>query len=302
MYADIVEEDWPYTDCDAVVVGLLRERPTIFLRAKLHSRRQRFTLAHELGHIQMGWHIGVVGCNPDASQFEVEPLRPVVGTERVSSPRRLEEQEAEATRFASYLLIPDRFITPLLTQMDMPTILHGLDDTNVSTSAALMRLRRLLQPGFCFSFREGNERRVFTSSGTALPTMQGDFDFRAIAAIAEDHGRTRLAGRMVEWFRLSDFGRFEPSNDPRTATTLLRSAIADHEHDSAGQRSHFLSINGVVGGSLSVERAETPEQALSILRHKFKSKSQYGAISTHPNFDLYLRKKVEEWAQKRGLL
>jgi hypothetical protein len=117
-----------------------------------------------------------------------------------------------------------------------------------------------------------------------------------------DGGQATVSERRVQWFRLTEFEAFEPVPGAPPATSLLRTAIASLDLDAATQQRMLLSINGVVGGSLSAERANSPQQALAILRHKFKSKDEYGKVTSHPTFDLYLRRKVEEWAARRGLI
>jgi hypothetical protein len=298
--ADVFEEPWPFKECDAVVVGLLSERPSIFLRRGLRHRRRRFTLAHEFGHLNMAWHIGVVGCLPNRAQFEEEPLEPAPGTEAITSWWRLEEQEAEATRFASYLLMPDDFLRPLISTMDMSQVLDGLDTADVSATAALMRLRGVLQPGFCFAVIENSEVRLFSSPGTSLGEIEEGSELRSLQKVAHEHGHATVGGKQISWYRLTDFTASEPVVDPRSTTTLARSAIAAHEADPAKQESLYRRINGVVGGSLSKERAGSVAQALALLRHKFHSNPLYGAITSHPDFDLYLRRKAEEWGHKRG--
>lgn len=301
-YADVFEEAWPYTDCDAVVVGLISSRPTIFLRAGLLTHRRRFTLAHELGHVLMGWHVGVVGCLPTVSQFEVEPLQPVRDRESIISARRLHEQEAEATRFASYLLMPDRFLRPLVETSNMESTLIGLNQTKVSAAAALMRLRQMLQPGFCFAYLHDGNYEQFWSPGTERPYMPNGFDVRLMARSSKDHGGVNLSGRHVCWFRLQDFEPLDLVHDSRTTAQLLHSAIAAYESNTVRREQLRQSINGVAGGVLSADRAETPGQALAILRHKFSNKLDYGGITAHPDFDLYLRRRAEEWARKKRLL
>ncbi len=301
-YADVFEEAWPYKDCDAVVVGLISGRPTIFLRAGLLTNRRRFTLAHELGHVLMGWHVGVVGCLLTVSQFEVEPLQPVRDRESIISTRRLNEQEAEATRFASYLLIPDRFLRPLVGTSNMELILNGLNQAKVSAAAALMRLRQVLQPGFCFAYLHDGKYQQFWSPGTERPPMPNGFDVRLMERSSKDHGSVNLSGRRVCWFRLQDFESLELVDDSRTTAQILHSAIAACESNTARREQLRQSINGVAGGVLSADRAETPGQALAILRHKFGNKPGYGEITTHPDFDLYLRRRAEEWARKKCLI
>ncbi|MFG1674129.1 ImmA/IrrE family metallo-endopeptidase [Micromonospora sp. NPDC049282] len=296
--AELFFEDWPYAGCDALVHGLHQRRPQVFVRQGLHPRRQRLTLAHEYGHIKMGWHYGTVGCQAVASEVSTGPA----GTYLEIAPN-LDEQEREATRFAGYLLIPDRFIRPLIRSTDMKAVLRGLDRTGVSADAAFMRLRHLLQPGFVFTFTVRGERRTYTSPGTVTPIgTSARRDTQALKRASIDSGQNVVSDRIVEWFRLTEFEAFEPVPGSPSATNLLRSAIAFHEPDAKLQQKILLSINGIVGGSLSADRARTPQQALAILRHKFDGRAEYREIIEHSDFDLYLRRKVEEWAQKRGLL
>ncbi|MEV5211637.1 ImmA/IrrE family metallo-endopeptidase [Micromonospora sp. NPDC053740] len=295
--ADLFFEDWPYAGCDALVHGLHQRRPKVFVRQGLHRRRQRLTLAHEYGHIKMGWHYGTVGCQAVASEVGAGPAET-----HLEIALDVNEQEREATRFAGYLLVPDRFLRPLIRSTDMEAILRGLDRTEVSADAAFMRLRHLLQPGFVFTFTVRGERRTYTSPGTVVPTGTYRGDTRPLKDSSIESGTSVVSDRTVEWFRLTDFEAFEPVPGTPSATNLLRSAIASHEPDTKLHQKILLSINGVVGGSLSAERAHTPQQALAILRHKFDGRVEYRAVIEHPDFDLYLRRKVEEWAQKRGIL
>lgn len=255
------------------------------------------TLAHEYGHIKMGWHYGTVGCQAITSEVTVGP------TEEISSPTHdVGDQEREATRFASYLLIPDRHILPLINSTDMGLILDSLDRTGVSADAAFMRLRSLLQPGFLFTFQVQAERRIYSSPGTIAPAASDELRLQALRESSAGSGVASVGGRRVEWFRLTDFAAFTRAPGSHSATDLLRSAIAAHESNPDLQQKLLLSINGVVGGSLSAERARRPEQALALLRHKFDGKPEFQEVVNHPDFDLYLRRKVEEWAVKRGIL
>ncbi|GAB3816657.1 hypothetical protein GCM10027605_66060 [Micromonospora zhanjiangensis] len=245
----------------------------------------------------MGWHYGTVGCQPVANEIDGEPpeLSTTVGYDAVG-------QEREATRFAGYLILPETFLRPLIRSTNMDAILDGLNSAGVSADAAFMRLRNLLQPGFLFKFKVGDERRTYASPGTVTPAGCGQLGERALRDSSAEWGVANVSDRRVEWFRLTDFEPFVPVPGSPSATVLLRSAIASCELDAARRQRMLLSINGVVGGSLSVERAHTPQQALALLRHKFDSKSEYEEVAAHPSFDLYLRRKVEEWAHKRGLL
>lgn len=299
--ASVVIEDWPY-DCDALVVGLLNEnRKTIFVKKDSPRRRIRFTLAHEYGHIMMGWHVGEMACKLSDQAFDVEPLGPARTPEDLLTQHRLAEQEAEATRFASYLLLPEYFMRPLIETGDMNKVMYEVNQLDVSAQAVIMRLREMLQPGFVFIYRINGQQKYVTSSGTVIPKQTRriyGLDLRELAALSEESGSVSVSEREVYWFRLARYENFVPTIDPRTTTEILRTAIAAVVDDADERVKVFASINGVAGGSLSKERAVTPEQALSILRHKFADYHHHEVVK-QPDFDVYLRRKTEEWARKR---
>jgi uncharacterized protein DUF955 len=299
--AEVNEEPWPFDQCDAVVVGLLQDRPSIFLRRGLRHRRRRFTLAHEYGHLKMAWHIGVIGCNPNSGQFEEGLVEPASNRNSVTAWWRLEEQEAEATRFASYFLMPDRRLRPLVAEMDMAQVITGLDECDVSAAAALIRLKAILQPGFCFATEDRESIRLFSSPGTSLSAVEEGSQLRSLRRASYESGKGVIGGKVVHWYRLTDFSIEDPVQDDRNTTSLVRAAIAAVESDPDRQISIYRSINGIVGGSLSKDRAESVPQVLAILRQKFRGDIAYSSIAAQPDFDLYLRRKAEEWGSRRGL-
>src|SRR5206468_2538372 len=56
VYADIEDDDLP-ANSDAIILRPAIGRPRIFLDRRKHPVRKRFTLAHELGHLLIPWHI-----------------------------------------------------------------------------------------------------------------------------------------------------------------------------------------------------------------------------------------------------
>lgn len=302
-WADISEEPWPFSGCDAVVVDLVSDRPMIFVRTGVHPRRRLFTVAHELGHVVMGWHLGYAGgrlvCSPSSDQFDLAPPEHDDGAE---SDRRQLAHEGEATRFASYLLAPERHIQAAIDTQDMREVLAAVDQTGMSTQAGLIRLRASLQPGFAFTYVDHDKTtKVVTSPGTAPLGWHAGHDPEALSRLAFDSGRKTVGGRVVRWFRLTEFSEVMAVADPRSTTQLLRSAIAAGVADASRHNALFQSMNGVAGGSLSSERATTAEQALAILRHKFafSDRPEYSLVIGHPDFERYLHRKAHEWAEKR---
>lgn len=300
--ANLSEESWPYKDCDALAVDLATSnRPSVFLRADLPKRRKRFTLAHEYGHLNLAWHVGNLACNPTINEFSVEALQPAENRSDFAAKRRIREQEAEATRFASCLLIPETFIRPLVQSGDMGAVLMGLNAADTSCQAALMRLHQILQPGFVFAYSEGPGWEYLISPGTALPSGFNSLSPQDAKLTTEsvESGTVELSDRRVIWYRLAEFEDHYLADDPRSTTEVLRAAIAATESQIDKHESLFKTINGIASGKLSQDRADTAEQALAILRQHFSARDDLKFIRTHPDFDLYLRRKAYERIERK---
>ncbi len=120
-----------------IVIGGRRAVITVCTEGK-SPRRTRFTVAHELGHLEMGrWQRGMIQCT---SEDIVE------GKHRPS----LANSERLANEFAAALLLPERFFTPLCQDVDpsLNLIADLADQFNVSLTATALRFVRFF-PGPC---------------------------------------------------------------------------------------------------------------------------------------------------------
>lgn len=300
--AEIEECAWPY-DCDAIVVGLLdSESPTIFLKQGINRRRRRFTLAHELGHIEISWHVGELACHlSETASFDVEPLRAARDPDDILARSRIREQEAEATRFASYLLMPEAILRPIVATGDMRHVFEQANLFDVSVQAFILRLRAMLQPGFIFTHHDSGGRRIYATSGTVWPSGSGtDFDALQVKEHSTAHGVGHISGRTVHWFQLAKFEKLEDTHETRSSTQILRDLLTEFISDPLEQQSIFASINGIAGGSLSRPRATSADQVLSLLRHKFSDFRRQDIVCS-PTFDVYLRRKTEDWELKNSV-
>jgi Zn-dependent peptidase ImmA (M78 family) len=86
-------------DCDAVILGLADDdqRPRIVLNSTRPPTRRRFTLAHEIGHFRIPWHLGTIVCHTDFGESDEDDL-----LHRAS--------EGEANTFAYELLLPQQWL------------------------------------------------------------------------------------------------------------------------------------------------------------------------------------------------
>lgn len=281
-YAALEVVDWPY-DCDGLTVGLTSgEPPRIFVKKTRNEPRQRFTIAHELGHVLLPWHIEEVACNP-----EVESGSSFAGGLR----------EREASAFASHLLVPDRFLEPLCVgDIDVPAVLGALQQAEVSAAASLIALVRALPPGLAFILES---ERIFHSRGTVLPTKQYDWRHRAQwAAAAVSTARTRLRGKSVRWFKFEQFEEPAVVADPRDTTQLLRDAIASVTDNPREQASLLNVVNGVIGAAMTTENRSSPVRALATMRHRLRARPDLLELMQEPDFDLFLNRRAISHAER----
>lgn len=134
--ADVSEKRFP-TDIDGLCLDLKvpGKRPKIWISARLHHVRRRFTLAHEIGHLIIPWHTGSI-------VDDLEAPRVAKGRYKI--------MEAEANRFAAELLMPHEWVLSLADRCDHISKLfrtvHEVAD--VSFDAALFRTMKYGKPGF----------------------------------------------------------------------------------------------------------------------------------------------------------
>lgn len=114
------------------------EPPIITLNSEQTYRpRIRFTLAHEIGHVKIPWHTGVIGCSTDNPYVYVQ------------AKKQIDSQELEANAFASELLIPREWLQQKVDiASDFSTLLDQImRETGASAMACFYALEDALPPG-----------------------------------------------------------------------------------------------------------------------------------------------------------
>lgn len=130
-YAKIIYKSIPFDGVDGVCSNLKTagKTPIVIVNADSARTRQKFTLAHELGHIIIPWHLGTFIDEIDESA--VHPYN------------QYWELEREANKFASELLMPFDWIYSLYKKNSDPAILLSQirEQCGVSEMAAKIRLQ-----------------------------------------------------------------------------------------------------------------------------------------------------------------
>lgn len=294
-YADLERLVWTQ-QCDAITVGLGEARPAMFIKAGLPRRRERFTVAHELGHVVLGWHIGDVACHPSPAISQPE----VAGDlgERFRAFMTFRDLEKEATTFAGALLLPRSHLERAAAGEDMSDLLAALDAADMSAHAAVMTLRRHLAPGFLFHVAEAG---WIDSPSTRTPPRndEGGVDTDKLRRTAYDRGRVRLSGRTVRWYQLVEFADLPENPGVRPSREILADLLAPLGLSDAARAASARSIQGSAAGVLSNITRRTPDQAYAMLREKLRVRADLQDADP-VLIDKFLAAKVHERYERLG--
>ncbi|MGB3366477.1 MAG: ImmA/IrrE family metallo-endopeptidase, partial [Acidaminobacteraceae bacterium] len=130
-YAEVEYEDYPF-DVDAICVNNEDGYKVFIKENSVNANRLRFTLAHELGHMVIPWHIGTISCHidenihyEDTSYYEIE---------------------SDANYFASELLMPSNAIKEICEKEISleEKIKEAQEQFEVSIPALLLKMQSVL--------------------------------------------------------------------------------------------------------------------------------------------------------------
>ncbi|MER7251804.1 ImmA/IrrE family metallo-endopeptidase [Kribbella sp. NPDC000426] len=298
-FADVEEIEWAF-NCDGLAVELNSKRPKIFLRQQSPTFRKRFTAAHEYGHIRISWHVDIVECHQDpTAPSSVAPE----GSDRDLGRTLAERQEWEANRFASRLLIPQRFLHSITDgYREVPELLEELAAADVSASAGIIALSKHLPPGYTFRV-PGLQRPYVSSRGTRAHVVEDEFgslnptylDKTALAKGVVTH-----QGQMIEWWQTAQIatGTTAP-DDSRSVAEVLRDALEPiYPVDQVASMSVKISAKtaGLLSHAPDLLRAD---DILTLLRYRLANDSLCADLIGTADFDLYLVMRAIQYAEKR---
>jgi len=193
-YAD-VEEDFIPCDGDAICINN-KGRPLIVLRKNVPDGRKRFTLAHELGHIQIPWHIGMLSCHTDED-------------DKIDLSNYY-QMEREANIFAAELLMPQSWLKDLVDMkkdLDIKELLDIISEqAQVSFSAALYNLINVIPIGYIL-YIENKKQNYYqrkTTGNSVQPVFlydENNIDFEWIAFNSYQDGTIKHEILNVYWYK-----------------------------------------------------------------------------------------------------
>jgi hypothetical protein len=146
----------------ALVTGPERDEGLILINTGAGPRRQRYSIAHELGHFLCGWHEEV-----DAKGFLCtrRDMRLTIGADLHA------RQEAEANSFAIELLAPARLMAPYIRRLpELEQVIALSKELHISKAAAARRYIGLHRQPLAVIFASQN-RFLYACRHPAFPWL-----------------------------------------------------------------------------------------------------------------------------------
>jgi hypothetical protein len=297
-YATLTYADIPIAGADGLCLNMKggKEKARVLIK-QTNLARTRFTLAHELGHLMIPWHVGSIIDTIDLSTLPI--------AEAYTISREYYQIEEEANHFAAEILMPYDWLVSVIAEHPNLADLHHrvVSEAKVSPIAAAIHLSQFLEPGIVWAIESADGiRRQGASFGTQVQRIQHGSYINGPNGVnpysyATDYYSWDYKNSVMHWWRLpiKVIGSVE---DNRTWQEIFEKIINDISPDNASHKKQ--SVNGVVGslnGRLAIQAQRTGIiYTIDILEvaivQRFKD-SVHQDFLQHRDFMLYARKKAE---------
>lgn len=155
-YSKLKKIDIPF-DFDGITIKEKGRTPQIIINKKQVKQRKNFTIAHELGHIIIPWHVGII---LDQSIDREENID-----------YEYAEYEAEANKFSSSLLLPTNIIKNRIKKFlkvkdqDIAEFIKALaNEAEVSILTTIFRIIKFLPPNYIYIITNNNDEVEYSGS------------------------------------------------------------------------------------------------------------------------------------------
>ncbi|RKY05090.1 MAG: hypothetical protein DRP66_10945 [Planctomycetota bacterium] len=285
-YVELREELIPFSVDAVFFYRASRNTPTIILNSNLSPQRRRFTLAHEMGHFFIPWHVGTIICHTDPGSHMGRYL--------------YKSMETEANRFASELLIPSEWLLDLISKhQTVRQISEVVRDTGVSGTAVNIALVNNLPAGYMFV--QTNRWGVVQYSGETGSTYARAprngiiFDATVFERVSANYELIQTESSTTHWFKFGRELRMHHEEEQGYDSKAIIRKIVDDLKDNAGMPKNLLcKINGVVGGLNSAADCASPEEFADALFQRFASIEDLCVLLSRPEFHQFIRRKSVE--------
>lgn len=293
QYATVEEIPFPAdVDADGISINIKvsGKHPRVIINSTIGWRRKRFTLAHELGHILIPWHFGTI---IDVTKIE-------------HAYDEYSQGESEASRFAAELLMPSEWVISKLSATDNPAtfINEIVEGADVSSLAATITAINLLPTGFIFASLD--QTNTVVMAGRSRDTLANAPDWgkklREPAAkyqFCEAYSEFCVDGNRFCWWKMPTEVKPQITVPDVEWRSLLDEIVEDLELYGDEGRQIKSSLNGCIAfANGAVKSSRTRGAVYAACLQRLQCKPQFASILEHPQFSVFLSKKVEDLVAK----
>lgn len=286
-YGDVEYIYFPIS-ADGVTIGIGgSERPNILINESAPEARQKFTLAHELGHVIIPWHTGIIvsHLNNDGDDYEYRQM------------------ESEANRFAAELLIPTAWLVSEYEKFSSFSkyLRHIISVTGASRDAVLIKVFRSLQaPIVCIEVDSnggGGTHSFRTTNAPQIPDIEGrDVLHDQIFMSSNEFSAFKIGDRVYASWVFTDTVIEEV--DPRPWREVLNQVLSD-----CGAEGILNNINAILPARYQKCKHLSESEICSSIVRAYEGRDNLTNIDevvNHPLFEQYVIKRVRELLAKEG--
>ena len=266
---------------DGVTLNLKQpgKKPHIIINETISDTRKRFTLAHELGHVLIPWHTGMI----------VDEIDVPDGAANAD----YSEIEAEANRFAAELLMPTKWTREQVEKDADPLKVSKIisEVANVSLQAASLKLIASLSKGYVFAqidagivILSGKSADTLASNPKVGSTIKPDtlFPFS-----------TQSKSNGYYWWKFEESSEFVPTEDDWRET--LDEIIGDIGIPADNIKSTKDKLNGIISyANILVKDKRTSGRVYQACLQRVYSNDSatIRKIANHPKFGTFLSARI----------
>ncbi|MFA6312777.1 MAG: ImmA/IrrE family metallo-endopeptidase [Sterolibacterium sp.] len=258
------------------------QRPHVIINSDNPPTRQKFTLAHEFGHVLIPWHVGTICSHIDSAPSE--------DSEYYS-------QEGEANRFASELLVPTGWVEQVFQSHQDPaeTLKEVVFTSKISPQAATIKLMQCLPPGFlCVERNPQAPPQYYRSPGTITAAPYGEERFKQYDQLADKWFSLVLDHNRYRWWYFSQNHSIPTVAIERPWRDVLVDIL---KHVPDNQRFHAQqSLNGIISVASS---RQTLKDAYNYIVCRIRGNDYATYVIDHPDLYPFLIARLKELRHKK---
>ncbi|CDH45546.1 ImmA/IrrE family metallo-endopeptidase [Candidatus Contendibacter odensensis] len=288
-YAEVIYRAIPVSGVDGLSLHLKMpgKRPTVVINTTNPPRRKRFTLAHELGHILIPWHMGSFVDSLDLGE--------------AGDSEDYWTFEKEANEFAAEVLMPEAWVANLVKCEANLAMCHKIivQTCDVSPHAASIQLTKSLPSHIAYAVvRDSKVEHSGRTEGTRAASLLRSQPLPSEPfSYARQYFVEHLEHQSLHWWVLPDRVSLN-SSDSRQWREILNGIVEDIGVPEE-KRNHFKSsVNGVIAaanGSIRNQPGYSIDMVAAACLHRLYNREQYEAFVQHQDFETFIAKKASSF-------